>query len=598
MRLSQSLFVTWREAPQGADTPGTRALLRAGYIRKLSSGLYTHLPLMTRVQARLEALLREELANIAQEVSFPVLQPEALWQESGRWDAYTRAEGIMFTVRDRAGRDLALGPTHEEVAVATVRELARSARDLPVCLYQIGRKFRDELRPRFGLLRTREFVMKDAYSFHATPGDLARTYGAMAAAYGRVLDRLEVPWRAVEADSGAIGGAQSREFVVLADVGEDEVLYTDDGRYAANTERAEGRPAALDPSPYTAYARHHTPGTPTVESGCAALGCAPGHMVKNVLYRATFALGGDTRELGVLASLRGDDAVNEVKLGNAVQARADLVGGGTLIALEAAGSNLWADPDAVPLGYIAPDLPDAVLAARPGLHPRLLRLVDRAAADLRNFATGAGERDWHVTGANWGAQFALPDVVDLRQARAGEASAHDPGQVLHSARGIEVGHVFQLGTRYTAAMNYRVTGPGDVPQDVHMGCYGIGVTRLVQAVAEVCADERGLSWPAALAPHAAMLTVVDMGDAAQVAAGERLYAELRAAGLDVLLDDRPLRAGAKFADADLIGVPWRITLGRGISQGRAELRERRSGETAELALDDVLGALQEHLARR
>lgn len=574
MRLSQGSFVTRRETPSVADTRGTQLLLRAGFIRQLGSGLYATLPLMTRVLHKLEALIRQELDGVAQEVSLPMLQPAALWEASGRWDAYTRAEGIMFAVTDRSGRELALAPTHEEAAVAVARELVGSYRDLPLSVYQIGRKFRDELRPRAGLLRTREFVMKDGYSFHATAEDLARTFEVMGDAYARILTRLGADWRAAQADSGSIGGTGSREYLLLSAAGEDEVLYTADGLYAANAERAVSQANPAPASPFQTYERRHTPGTPTVASACAALGCEAGQLVKNVLYDAEFLNGGQTSTRPVLVSLRGDHGVNPVKLWNAVSARVE----GTLTALEVADPEGWAAD--LPLGYVAPDLPD-------GAGRTFLRLCDEAAAGLRNFTTGANQADWHVVGANWGEHFPLPEVADLRQAGAGEASTHDPAQPLLSARGIEVGHIFQLGTRYTAALGLTFTAADGSAQTPTMGCYGLGVTRLAAALAEQCADERGLVWPAVIAPHEVMLTVVDLKDAAQVRAAETLYAELRAAGIDALLDDRPLRAGVKFADADLTGIPYRVTLGRAVSEGRAEVRARRGGEVEVLKLDAV-----------
>ncbi|WP_221088135.1 proline--tRNA ligase [Deinococcus aquaedulcis] len=589
MKLESSLFRTWREAPEGAETPGIRLLLRAGYVRRVGSGLYAHLPLMTRTMHKLEALIREELDGLSQEVSLPVLQPQHLWDASGRWAAYTQAEGIMFTVTDRAGRAHALGPTHEEVALDVVRGLARSYRDLPVSVYQIGRKFRDELRPRFGLLRTREFVMKDAYSFHADEASLREHFEAMSAAYGRILSRLGVAWRAVQADSGNIGGAESREFMVLSAVGEDEVLYTEDGRYAANVERAVSRAQAARPSPFGTLSRHHTPGAATVAAACAALGCDPAHLLNTVLYEAVSVQEGQRRLTPVLVSLRGDHQVNAVKLWNAVQARV----AGDLIELEVTRTAAWATAP-LPLGFLAPDLPDGLIAQQADLHPGFLRLCDAAGAELRNFATGAGEADWHVTGANWqtltgGGEYALPEVVDLRLARAGEGAAHDGTQPLQAARGIEVGHVFQLGTRYAQAMGATFTAASGQAQPFQMGCYGIGVTRLAQAVAEQLCDERGLVWPEAIAPYRVHLVVVDVQDGAQRAAAETLYGQLRAAGIDTLLDDRAERAGVKFADADLLGLPYRVTVGRGVAQGQVEVKVRRSGVVAVVPVEGVVG---------
>ncbi|MFC4427571.1 proline--tRNA ligase [Deinococcus navajonensis] len=595
--MSQGLFPTWREAPADAETRGTVMLLRAGYVRKLGSGLYANLPLMQRTLQKLEALIRQELEGLGQEVSFPVLQPEQLWQESGRWAAYTQAESIMFTVRDRGGRQLALGPTHEEVAVVTVRDLIRSYRDLPLSVYQIGRKFRDELRPRFGLLRTREFTMKDGYSFHASPEDLHAHFEATADAYGRLLRRLGVEWRSVEADSGHIGGAESREFMVLSAVGEDEVLWTADGRYAANAERAVAGSVDVTPSPFVQRQRQHTPGAGTVAAACTLLGCKSAHMVKNLLYDAVVARSDGSLRVPVLVSLRGDHSVNPTKLWNAVQTRSRTWGGGTLISLDTAHSESWAQDQAagLPLGYVGPDLPDTVLARRADVFPAFLRLCDGGAAALRNFATGANEPDWHLSGVNWGVDLACPEVTDLRQAQAGDPAVHDPAQMLQSARGIEVGHVFQLGTRYTTAMNATFAAADGTTQPLQMGCFGIGVTRLAQAIAEQLSDARGLVWPTCIAPYEVVLTIVDMSHAGQLAAATTLYGQLRAAGIDVLLDDRPVRAGAKFADADLLGVPYRVTLGRRLEGGEVEVHCRRSGEVRRLTLDNVVADLRVRL---
>ncbi|WP_135228912.1 proline--tRNA ligase [Deinococcus fonticola] len=584
MQLSQVLFSTRREAPADAETRGTQLLVRAGFVRKVGSGLYANLPMMQRVLNKLEGLIRSELDGLSQEVSLPVLQPEALWRESGRWETLALAEGIMFTVADRAGRAHALAPTHEEVAVDVVRGLVHSYRDLPVSVYQFGRKFRDELRPRFGLLRTREFVMKDAYSFHADEADLHSHFEAMSAAYARILTRLDLQWRAVEADSGSIGGSASREFMVLADVGEDEILFTPDGEYAANIERAVSLASEAPDSPFRSFQKHHTPDTPTVASACAVLGCEAAYMMKNVLYDAVTA---DGLLTPVLVSLRGDHSVNSVKLWNAVQQRLE----GTLVSLEVAQTEKWATGD-LTLGFIAPDVPDSVIARRDGVRGTFLRLCDSEASKLRHFATGANETDHHVTGANWGTDFALPAVVDVRQAQAGERAVHDPAQVLQSARGIEMGHVFKLGTKYSAAMNATFTDANNLDRPFQMGCYGLGVTRLAQAVAEQLADERGLNWPASIAPFDVMLTVVDTQHPAQRRVAEQLYAELRQAGLEVLLDDRPERAGAKFADAELTGIPHRVTIGRGAEQDEVEVTHRRSGERVTLPTTAVQAFLQ------
>lgn len=593
MRLSQAYFFTLRETPQGAEIASHQLLVRAGYLRRLGSGSYAHLPLMRRVLNKIERVVRAELSALgAQEVALPLLQNAELWRESGRWDTYTRAEGLMFTAQDRAGRDLALAPTHEEAVTALARETLRSYRQLPAHLFQIGPKFRDELRPRFGLLRTREFSMKDGYSFHEDEASLQGTYEAVGAAYGRIFDRLGLAWRAVEADSGAIGGARSREFMVLAQAGEDEVLYTEDGRYAANAQKAESRPREAQRSPFQTFERRFTPGTLTVADACAALGCHASNVVKNVLYDATF----DTGLLApVLVSVRGDDDVNETKLANALARHAEHLGARALLALEVARPERWAEGE-LPLGFLAPNLGDEVIAQREGVHGRFLRFADHAATDLRNFTTGANQADVHVVGANWGEQFTLPEIVDLRQARAGERALHDEAQHLRGARGIEIGHIFQLGTRYSRAMNATFAGRNGQELPFHMGCYGIGLTRLAQAAAEQHFDSRGLAWPLALAPYHVIVTVANVQDEAQRMASEALYAQLSAAGVEAMLDDREERPGVKFMDADLIGIPLRVTVGRALARGAAELTERRAGTGEEVPLAQLVGRVRERLA--
>lgn len=587
MRLSQSLAKTRKEAPKDAETRGIQMLIRAGYVKKLSSGLYINLPLMQRVIHKLEKLIRQELQAISEEVSFPLLQPATLWQESGRWAAYTEAEGIMFTLQDRSDRSLALGPTHEEVALTCIRDLAQSYKDLPLSIYQIGHKFRDELRPRFGLLRTREFVMKDAYSFHADTDDLKAHFEQMSQAYSRILDRLKLNWRVVDADSGNIGGAGSREYMVLSDIGEDEILFSPDGKYAANTEKAESL-ASQTSSPFIDFVEHHTPNTPTVASACDVLGCEAEHMVKNVLYDAVFEKNEQRLLRPVMVSLRGDHQVNPVKLWNAVQQRLD----GTLLSLEVAQSEAWSN-EPLPLGYLAPNLADTAIAQRDDIQSTFLRLCDLAAAKATNFATGANKTDFHVVGANWNQQFDLPDTLDLRLAQAGDTCLHDSSQQLQTARGIEVGHVFQLGNKYAKAMNATFTNPAGKEQFFEMGCYGLGVSRLAQAVAEQLADEHGLIWPQIIAPFDVLITVVDSKNTDQMQAAENLYQELQSSGLEVLLDDRPERAGAKFADADLWGIPQRVTIGRALAQGEIELKERKTGEQLKIKLTETTQVLSE-----
>jgi prolyl-tRNA synthetase len=408
MRLSQMLFVTLREDPAEAEIPSHKLLLRAGYIRRIASGVYAYLPLMWRVLQKIEQIVREEMnAAGAQECLLPQLQPEELWQESGRWNTYTQAEGIMFALTDRQERHLGLGPTHEEVITAIARDLIRSYRQLPLNLYQMQTKFRDEIRPRFGLMRGREFIMKDAYSFHIDEASLKQTYQAMHDAYCRIFQRCGLAFRPVDADSGAIGGSGSQEFMVLADAGEDEVLYTEDGQYSANVEKAVSLPPAAEPSAFKTYEKKATPNTGTIESLCQFLNCSATQIVKTVLYQAVYDHG---RVVLVLISIRGDQEVNDVKLQNKLTRLAAQYGGKTVIALtvpDAAAQEKWASQP-IPLGYIAPDLSDTYIQSSNAIAPQFLRLVDQTVTELKNFVTGANELGYHVVGANWGKHFQLP----------------------------------------------------------------------------------------------------------------------------------------------------------------------------------------------
>ncbi|OKH28023.1 proline--tRNA ligase [Chroogloeocystis siderophila] len=594
MRLSQMLFVTLREDPAEAEIPSHKLLLRAGYIRRIGSGIYAYLPLMWRVLQKVSQIVREEMNAIgAQECLLPQVQPAELWRESGRWDTYTQAEGIMFALKDRQERELGLGPTHEEVVTSIARDMIRSYRQLPQTLYQIQTKFRDEIRPRFGLMRGREFIMKDAYSFNADEASLRETYDDMHRAYSNILRRSGLAFRAVEADSGAIGGSASQEFMVLAEAGEDEVLYTEDGKYAANVEKAVSLPPDAEPSSFTTYEKRETPGTPTIETMCNFIGCSPTQVVKNVLYQVVFDHG---LTLLVLVSIRGDQDINEVKLQNEITRLAPQYGGKTAIALtvpDATMQQKWAAKP-LPLGYIAPDIADDYIRPEKQVHPKFLRLVDKTAVDLRNFATGANESGYHVVGANWHEQFKLPEnIVDVRKARVGDRAIHNPEQTLQSARGIEIGHIFQLGTKYSAAMGATYTNEQGEEVPLVMGCYGVGVSRLAQAAVEQSYDEDGIIWPVAIAPYHAIVTIPNINNAQQLEVAEKLYQQLNASGIETLLDDRNERAGVKFKDADLVGIPYRIVTGRSLEAGKVEVVERKSRQSQEIAIDAVVATLKQ-----
>lgn len=596
MRLSQMLWVTLREDPAEAELPSHKLLLRAGYIRRIGSGLYAYLPLMWRVLQKISAIVREEMdATGAQECLLTQLQPAELWQESGRWDTYTKAEGIMFAMTDRANREVGLGPTHEEVITAIARDAIRSYRQLPQHLYQIQTKFRDEIRPRFGLMRGREFIMKDGYSFHVNEESLKETYYAMDRAYRKMFDRCGLKFRAVEADSGAIGGSGSQEFMVLAEAGEDDILFTEDGSYAANVEKAVSIPPEAVKSPFDKFEKLHTPKANTIESVCKMLKCSPTQVVKQVLYQVTYDHG---VAVLVLVSIRGDRDVNEVKLQNELVKVAANYGGKAVINLQVADAESqqkWAHSQ-LPLGYIAPDLADSYIDQVKDIAPKFLRLADRTVAELHNFVTGANEADYHVVGANWGKEFPLPTVVNLDKAQAGDRAVHDPSQILQTARGIEVGHIFQLGTKYSQAMKATFTNEQGEELPLVMGCYGLGVSRLAQAAVEQSHDKDGIIWNKAIAPYHVIVTVPNIADTKQIEVAESLYHALQVAKIEVLLDDRDERAGVKFKDADLVGIPYRVVTGKAIADGKVEIVNRATKAATLVAIANVVEYLQQELS--
>ena len=578
MRVSRLLLVTLRDVPAEAEITSHQLLLRAGYIRRVGSGIYAYLPLMWRVLQKITAVVREEMNRAgAQETLLPQLHPAELWQKSGRWQGYTAGEGIMFHLEDRQGRELGLGPTHEEVITNLAGELLRSYRQLPVNLYQIQTKFRDEIRPRFGLMRGREFIMKDAYSFHASEADLRETYGVMDQAYRRIFERCGLDAVPVDADSGAIGGAASQEFMVTADAGEDLILISDDGQYAANQEKAVSIPSAASPLPDGPEESIPTPGLGSIESLCDAKGWDPSQVVKVLLFVATLD---DETLQPLLVSLRGDQELNPTKVVNAVSRTLNK---GVLDCRPITPEdNNRQQIDPLPFGSIGPDLSDDVLKGAKTWEPTFLRLADETASELGSFICGANTPDLHRFNTSWTAIGQKPTSLDLRNARAGDVCQHNAESRLTEKRGIEVGHIFQLGRKYSEAMESRFTNENGKTEPFWMGCYGIGVSRLAQAAVEQHHDDSGICWPTAIAPFEAIVVVANIQDETQAQLGEALYSELQNAGVDVLIDDRKERAGVKFKDADLIGIPWRIVVGRDASEGTVELVCRSSREVQKL----------------
>ncbi|WGT66719.1 proline--tRNA ligase [cyanobacterium endosymbiont of Epithemia clementina EcSB] len=598
MRLSQMLFVTLREDPAEAEIPSHKLLLRAGYIRRIGSGIYTYLPLMWRVLQKVSQIVREEMNLVnAQECLLPQLQPADLWRESGRWETYTKAEGIMFSLIDRRQTELGLGPTHEEVITTLAKDMIHSYRQLPVNLYQIQTKFRDEIRPRFGLMRGREFIMKDAYSFHTSRESLQETYEAMDQAYRNIIRRCGLAFRAVQADSGVIGGSASQEFMILAEAGEDKIFYTEDGKYAANVEKAVSLPPDAEKSPFIKSEIRETPATDTIEKLCKFLKCSPTLIVKNVLYEVLYDSG---KTVIVLVAIRGDHDINEVKLKNELAIFAPQYQGSAILDLGTSNKisqQKWATKP-LPLGYIAPDLEDNYINSSKDYAPGFLRIVDKTVIDLKNFITGTNKNGYHQIGANWDKEFKLPKlVVDVRTAMVGDRAVHDTKQTLKTARGIEVGHIFQLGTKYSRAMGATFTNEKGEEQPLVMGCYGVGVSRLAQAAVEQFYDKDGIVWPIGIAPYHVVVVIPNINDSKQIEVAEELYNKLNQAGVETLLDDRDERAGVKFKDAELIGIPYRIVTGRSLKSGKVEVVERARRNSREMAIEEVVATLKQWVTK-
>jgi len=570
MRLSSYPIANLRDVPADAEVISHQLMLRAGLIRRLAAGLYTWLPMGLRVLRKVENVVREEMNRAgAIELLMPTIQPAELWQESGRWEQYGPE---LLRLTDRHDRPFCYGPTHEEIITDIARREIRSYRQLPVNFYQIQIKFRDEIRPRFGVMRAREFLMKDAYSFHVDQASLEQGYQAMYDAYTRIFTRLHLKFRAVRADTGSIGGQASQELHVLADSGEDAIAFSDADDYAANVELAEAlAPPGDRAAGQAALAEVATPGVRTIAELTAYLGVGAERCLKTLLVE------GD--DDGVVALVvRGDHELNAIKA-------AKLPG------------------VARPLRMASGERVRAAAGCEPGfIGPRGLALkvyADRAAAHAADFVCGANRADLHLTGVNWGRDLPEPEVVDLRNVVPGDPSPSGRGQ-LGIARGIEVGHIFQLGRKYSEAMGASVLDEQGKPVIMEMGCYGIGVTRVVAAAIEQNHDERGIIWPEPIAPFDVSLIAVNLQKSARVRElAERLYVALQAAGFDVLLDDRDARPGVKFADDELLGIPHRVVIGdKGLERGVVEYRHRRANESEDVPVDGISAFLAARRGRR
>ena len=562
MRASQFHLKTTKETPNDAEVVSHQLMLRAGLIRRISSGLYTWMPLGLRVVRKIEAIVREEMNNAgAMEMLMPAIQPAELWQETGRWEKYGPE---LLRIKDRHDRDYCVGPTHEEVVTDIARRDIKSYRQLPLNFYQIQTKFRDEIRPRFGVMRSREFIMKDAYSFNLGAASLQESFDTMHIAYCKVFDRMGLEYRAVEADSGSIGGAQSREFHVLADSGEDAVVYATEGDYAANIEKAAVVSNETRADANAELQTIDTPGVHTISELAKQLGIAETQCLKTLLVKGA--------EVPVVALvLRGDHKLNEIKAEHLPEVAEPLT------MADAADIAAAASCDAGSIGPVGLSIPV---------------IADTNAATLSDFVCGANENGKHATGVNWGRDLPEPLVRDIRNVVEGDPNPQGAG-TLKIVRGIEVGHIFQLGDEYSEPMGASVLDENGKPQTMLMGCYGIGITRVAAAAIEQNNDDQGIIWPTAIAPFEAVVCPVNMvkSDAVRDAA-EALYQELKSAGVDVLFDDRPLRPGAMFADMELIGVPHRFVISEKLlANDEVEYRGRGDSESSVIQRDAVMSKL-------
>ena len=563
MRVSRLFMATQREIPADAEIPSHQLMLRAGLIRKVASGIYSFMPLGYRTYRKVEAVIREEMDKAgAQELIMPALLPAEVYQESGRWEKFGPE---MFRLSDRGGRSFCLGPTHEEPFTEAVRDTISSYKQLPVTLYQIQHKYRDEKRPRFGIMRGREFVMKDAYSFDVDEAGLSESYDTMYKAYRAIFDRLGLDYTVVDADSGAMGGSGSQEFMVKSEVGEDGICYCDECGYAANEEKAGCVTPAQDTAEMLDIEKIHTPDVKTIDDLVGYMNCGADKFVKTILYNIDGKI--------VAAMCRGDRDINETKLANLYDA--------TEMELAA-----FVDVERVTGAKVG-------FAGPVGLKEKIDIVVDSEVSVMRNFVVGADETDYHLKNVNIGRDFEATTIADIRNAVEGDVCPKCGKGKMKMARGVEVGHIFKLGTKYSKALNCVYLDKDGKSNLVVMGCYGIGVGRTLAAIIEQHHDDNGIIWPAEVAPYMAIVVPTKVNDEANMALAEKIYSDLAAAGVEVLIDDRNERPGVKFKDADLIGIPLRITVGRRAGEGIIEVKRRDSDEAVEMTADEAVAAAKE-----
>ena len=562
MKVSKLFMSTQREIPSDAEIPSHQLMIRAGLIRKCASGIYSFMPMGWRAYKKVENIIREEMDRAgAQELIMPALLPAEAYQASGRWEKFGPE---MFRLDDRSGRQFCLGPTHEEPFTEAVRDTIRSYKQLPVTLYQIQHKYRDEKRPRFGVMRSREFVMKDAYSFDVDEQGLDESYNIMYKAYRRIFDRFGLDYTIVDADSGAMGGSGSQEFMVKSPVGEDGICYCDACGYAANEEKASCGVPEMSTEAEAEMEKIHTPDVKTIEELMGFMNADPSEFVKTIIYNI------DGKIVAVM--VRGDRDINETKLKNLYDA--------TEMSLAA-----FEDVERVTGAKVG-------FAGPVGLKEKIEVLLDNEVSAMKNFIVGANETDYHFKNVNIGRDFTPDRVVDIRNAVEGD-KCPKCGQPLKMARGVEVGHIFKLGTKYSKALNCIYLDKDGKENPMIMGCYGIGVSRTIAAVIEQYHDDDGIKWPVAAAPYKVIVIPTKVNDEENMGLAEKIYDELTDKGIEVLMDDRNERPGVKFKDADLIGIPLRITVGRRAGEGIVELKYRMDGKTEEVSADDAVKAAVE-----
>jgi prolyl-tRNA synthetase len=585
MRVTTSFPLgTLRDTPSEAEIISHQLLLKAGYIRRINSGIYAYMPIMLRVIEKISTIIEKELNSIGcTKLLLPQLHPADLWKKSEGWEGYTAGEGIMFNLKDRQGKEFGLAPTHEEVITIIASEIINSYKQLPQCFYQIQTKFRDEIRPRFGLMRSREFIMKDGYSFHASASDLASFYDKVANAYENIFKSCGLQTVGVEADSGAIGGASSKEFMVTADAGEDSILFTQSGSYAANIEKAVSIPSKPIPLKEGISGLLETPHQKTILEVCKNNDLDPSQIIKVVVFLGKCE---DKSEIPILACIRGDQNVNEVKLFNTI----NKLHISNLLHLQKIEDKNIIEKNLVnfPLGFIGPDLNNETIRASSTWNKTWTRIIDHSANNLTSFVSGGNKVNFHKVFQNF--SFASKDylIEDIRNAKKGDKIKNGDHEELKETKGIEIGHIFQLGQKYSEKLNAKFSDKDGKLRNLWMGCYGIGVTRIAQAAIEQTHDQKGICWPLQISPFEVIIIPTNLKDPIQRDLTEQIYNDFMINKIDVLLDDREDRAGVKFKDAELIGIPFQIIIGRDSINKEVELIRRINNTKFKISADKLL----------